>query len=253
MINIIKKMISKLKNKFRYTKIHYLLLSFFNKQYVKWIDDEVKFHKLFLKNQKLIFDIGANRGDKTHIFCQFSKKVISFEPEEQMYEILKNRFRKNKKVGLRKLVISDKKGVVDFLSVKNKQAYSSIIKKSILNIDEDNLKIENKRKLSSTLNLQIKKNGRPDYIKIDCEGAELLIVKNLGYNIKIISLESNLPQFYFETIKIIKLMKQKFNSKFNIRINNKFKFSFKENVSDKKIMNFLKQKKLVCEVFIFND
>ena len=109
------------------------------------------------------------------------------------------------------------------------------------------------KKKSTTLDYEIKKYGKPDYIKIDCEGAEFLILKNLSNKIKIISVEANLPLFYSETSKIIKIMEKKFDSSFNIRINNKYEFYFNKLVNSKKLLNFLKKKRIVCEVFIINN
>ena len=107
-------------------------------------------------------------------------------------------------------------------------------------------------KKSSTLNEEIEKLGIPTYIKIDCEGAEEKILKNLKYRIKTISFELNLPTFFTEGCKIINYFYKNFNSKFNIRIHNNFYFEFKKNVNHLKCLNFLKNKNLTVEVFIFN-
>ena len=112
-------------------------------------------------------------------------------------------------------------------------------------------KITKIKKTSTTLNKEIKKYGKPDYIKIDCEGAEYLILENLKYKIKLISIEANLPHFFEETSKIILLMEKKFKSKFNIRVHEKYQFVFNKNISSKRCINFIKKKKVV-EIFIFS-
>ena len=90
-------MLDSLKNYLRYTKLHFFILRFTNPNYVNWIDKEINFHKKFLKkDNKLIFDLGANMGDKTHIFSFFSKNIILYEPEEKLIEKLKFRFKKFK-------------------------------------------------------------------------------------------------------------------------------------------------------------
>ncbi len=246
-------MIDYLKKKFKYTIFHYFFLIIQNPNYIKSLNDEKHFHKKFIGNNNLIFDIGANRGDKTFIFRKFANNVISYEPETKMYKILKQRF-KNTNVLIKNILVSDKKGLVNFLSIKNHEAYSSIIKKSIGTLKKDEKKnIIKLKKKSTTLDYEIKKYGKPDYIKIDCEGAEFLILKNLSNKIKIISVEANLPLFYSETSKIIKIMEKKFDSSFNIRINNKYEFYFNKLVNSKKLLNFLKKKRIVCEVFIINN
>ena len=123
-------MINYLKKTLRYTFFHYLFLQIYNPNYVKFLHNEKKFHKKFIGYNDLVFDIGANRGDKTHIFKKFSKRVIAYEPEIKMFKILKNRF-KNTNVLVTNNLISDKIGFVNFLTIKNHEAYSSIIDKSI--------------------------------------------------------------------------------------------------------------------------
>lgn len=60
------------------------------------------------------------------------------------------------------------------------------------------------------MNYEIIKYGIPDYVKIDCEGAEKLILKKLKFKIPIIIFELNLPDFYDDGVKIISNLKKKF-------------------------------------------
>lgn len=244
--------INKFKNYFRYTFFYYLILRFTNPNYIKWLQKEYFFHKKFLCNEDLIFDLGANHGDKTYIFNKFSKKVVCFEPENKMFSILKNRFNK-KKILLKKKIISNKIENIKFLVVKGNEAYSTINKKSLNQFNHINKgNIITKIVRSSTLNNEIKTLGIPDYIKIDCEGAEKKILCNLKHKIRIISFELNLPYFYKDGDTIIKYFASTFNSKFNIRIQDSFEFKFKKNISGYKCTNFLKNKKFTVEIFIFN-
>ena len=245
-------MLNNLKSNLRYTNLHYAILKITNPQYLNWLKKEYFFHKKFLNNENLIFDLGANLGDKTYIFSKLSKKIICFEPEDKMYEILKKRFRTNKIV-LRKKIVSDKIEKVKFTVVKGNEAYSTIIKKSLNQFKHLNKNsFYTKTKKSTTLNHEIKKFGIPDYIKIDCEGSESKILKNLKYKVKIISFELNLPYFINDGKKIIKYFKKKYNSKFNIRIQDKFRFYFKKNVNEKECLKFISNKRITVEIFIFN-
>ena len=110
-----------------------------------------------------------------------------------------------------------------------------------------------KKKMSTTLNAEIKKFGLPSYIKIDCEGSEKLILKNLEYKIKKISFEANLPNFLDETLDIIDIFKNRFNSSFNLRRNNEFDFCFYSNINSIKLKEFLITEKDTVEIFIFNN
>ena len=133
------------------------------------------------------------------------------------------------------------------------ESYSSIIEDYHKDFDQlKDAQVIVKKKLTTTLNAEIEKYGLPSYIKIDCEGAEQLILKNLDYKIDIISFEANLPKFLKNTLKIIDNFSDKFNCSFNIRKNEKFVFSFKENVGRKILKNFLVSEKNTCEIFMFN-
>ena len=50
----------------------------------------------------------------------------------------------------------------------------------------------------TTLKFEILRYGIPKYIKIDCEGAESLILENFSFKVPIISFELNLPSFFYE-------------------------------------------------------
>lgn len=245
-------MIKKIKDYLRYSFLHYLFLKFKNPKYILWLKEEYIFHKKFLDKESLIFDLGANLGDKTHIFLKFSKKVICYEPENKMFNILSHRF-KTKRVVINKKIISDKERDLKFLIPKDNEAYSTINGKSLKQFKHiSKNRIRTVIKKSTTINKEITKFGKPNYMKIDCEGAEKKILENLNFKIKIISFELNLPYFYEDGKQILNYFNKKFNSKFNIRIHDEFKFKFKKNVNKKKCLDFLKRKKLTVEIFIFS-
>ena len=246
--------LNKIKNHLRYTKLHYFILNFKNPRYIKFIKQEIKFHKNFLVPGKLIFDLGANMGDKSHIFSFFTKKIILYEPEEILIDKLKLRFRKYKSIIIISKLVTDKIGESTFYSILGNESYSSILKNYNKDFDHlKNVEVTTKKKITTTLNFEIEKYGTPSYIKIDCEGAENLILKNLDYKIDIISFEANLPKFLDNTLEIIDNLGNKFNYLFNIRKNEKFTFSFEKNVSLKVMKNFLISEPGTYEVFMFNE
>tara|TARA_B100001250_G_scaffold396149_1_gene401816 strand:- start:2230 stop:2970 length:741 start_codon:yes stop_codon:yes gene_type:complete len=246
-------MLEKIKSKIRYTNLYFFLLRFTNPKYLDWINKEFQFHQKFLKKKnKIIFDLGANRGDKTYIFSKYAEKIIAYEPEPKMNFIMKKRF-KDKKIIIKNTIVSNKTGNCNFLIVQGNEAYSTINKKSLLpftHLNKNKIKIVNKK--STTLNIEIKKYGIPEYIKIDCEGAEKKILSNLKFKVKIISFELNLPYFYNDGKSIINLMSKKFKCKFNLRIQDQYFFKFKKNINHIKLIKYLKKKKLTAEIFAFS-
>lgn len=245
-------MFKKIKNYFRYSKLHFYILRLKNPDYLKFLKKEFDFYQSFLIKNNLIFDIGANLGDKSHIFLKFTDKIILYEPEEDLFERLKFRFRKNNKVILNNLLISDLIGDVVFNSVVGDEAYSSIINNYKDNFDHlKNKTVIKKLKKSSTLNFEINKYGIPYYVKIDCEGAENLIIKNLKYNIDVLSFEANLPLFFNQTTEIINYLKSKFNRYYNIRKEGEHNFLFKNHLNSEEILENLRSLKVPVEIFSF--
>ena len=239
---------------FRYSKLHFFILKYKNPNFIDWIHKEIEFHKKFLIKDSLIFDLGANLGDKSHIFSFFTKNIVLYEPEENLASILRLRFKKHKTIDVNETLVTEKIGVVNFYSVTGQEAYSSILLDYQKNFDHlKNNEIILKKKNSTNLTAEIKKYGMPFYIKVDCEGAEELILKNLDYRIRIISFEANLPKFLGNTFNIMEYFDNKFNSLFNLRRNNKFDFIFKKNTKLDEIRNFLLLEKDTFEVFVFNE
>ena len=238
-----------LKLKIKYTLLHFIILSIKNFFYIK---KEIVFHKNFLNKNNLIFDLGANVGDKSYVFSLFAKKIIAYEPEERLVNYLKRRFFKNKKIIIVPKVVSANRKKVKLYSFINNEAYSTIEKKSLEYFINRKVKanIIKKNISSTTLNYEINKYGIPDYVKIDCEGAEKSILKNLKFKIPIISFELNLPEFYDDGFKIILNLKKKFNSKFNVRVNNSFRFI--DNIQHEKFLKFISKSKQSIEVFAFS-
>ena len=70
-------MLKKLKNYYRYSKLHFYILRFKNPAYLKYLKNEFNFYRTFLLKNKLIFDLGANLGDKSDVFLKFTDKIIT--------------------------------------------------------------------------------------------------------------------------------------------------------------------------------
>ena len=76
-------------------RIFDLYLRFVNKTLIEERDQEVDFYRGVLKGIErggLIFDIGANVGDKTEVFLRIGARVVAVEPDERNQAILRQRF-----------------------------------------------------------------------------------------------------------------------------------------------------------------
>lgn len=155
----------------------------------------------------LIFDVGANVGNKSSIFSKLTQKVLAFEPSSNMCYILNHRF-KNTNVHVFNCALGNVDDSLDFYEIGKNEAYNSLSKKhiettvidrSVANSEDINVyKIEVKK-----IENFISKYGNPIYIKIDVEGYEYQVIQGLKTIVPIISFELNLPEFQHEALLIV--------------------------------------------------
>ena len=255
---MIKKILVKFKlyNFLRHSFLYYLILRIKNKEYIRSLDQDYNFFKKILIKNEIIFDIGSNQGDKAYVFSKLAKKVILFEPNKQDYKILNYRFKNNNKVIIENIAIAKKKeNKRYFLVLKKNNAYNTLNYKRQKFLENKFTKSVRKSYVKTeSINFYIQKYGIPNFIKIDVEGLELEILKNLKIEYKkkisIICFEANIPLFLKETLMIINLF---YNNFFNLRIWDKYEFVYKKNVTARELKSYLKNvQDKTFDIFIFN-
>lgn len=124
-----------------------------------------------VKDDAVIFDIGAWKGDTAYFFskkCSDNAKIYAFEPDNYAYEILekmKNKYKLNNVI-TKNILFSDAEKEIDFVSmIPNTPA----VKKNAITID----------KFVEENNIE-----KIDYIKMDVEGAERTILEGAIKTIK---------------------------------------------------------------------
>ena len=138
--------------------------------------------KHLLPEPKIIFDVGAHRGETVARYRQIYKdvKIYSFEPFEGAFEELMNRNREDRKFIPLKMALSDKKGETDFF-VNDESATNSLFPPVDISLraDHDNDKYYvGTRKISVQTDTidSFCKNNSIDYVdilKMDIQGGEL--------------------------------------------------------------------------------
>lgn len=137
-------------------------------------EKEIDLLKHIVKEQDIIFDIGANRGEFTFYFSNLLNqkgKVYAFEPGKRAFNILSKIKKKYKmdNVSIFKLALSNSVGMTKLVvPYYNRQA-------SIKSIESIKGKIENIETSTIDIFSNTNKIDRLDIIKCDTEGSELLI------------------------------------------------------------------------------
>lgn len=247
--------------------MHLLIYKKGKQKYINWLyrqrynnfnNDKLVITKFNITKGDLVFDIGANKGDKTDVFISMGAKVLSVEPDEYCYEILNSRFNLNQNVSLLKCAVADVDSTEEFFKLGDGNVLNTLSMKWKEIVESDPLKRFKECRLfqnteyvqTYSLNTLIQKYGIPKLIKVDVEGYEWNVFSNLNCDIENIIFEANLPEFYYETVKIInKFYEINKNYKFNVVQNNELLFSVWLNF--KQILDFVTETKLLyCEICV---
>ena len=55
-------------------------------------EDKLVFYQQLISEGDIVYDVGANIGNRTKIFSKLASKVIAFEPQQSCARILRNNF-----------------------------------------------------------------------------------------------------------------------------------------------------------------
>jgi len=229
--------------------MHYIIKKLKGLKYLLFQSSEEKesekkrlaFYGRFISNNDLVFDVGANMGNRVKIFLQLGAKVVAVEPQKKCYTFLKRKF------GEKIFIVAKGAGEKE----DKKPFYVADV--SVLSTFSENFITEtqksgrfakyNWKKAEyidiTTLDLIIKEYGVPKFIKIDVEGYELEVLKGLSLPINYISFEYALPEQKDKTIECIKRISEITgnNSLFNYSTGESMEFALKEWISTDKMLD----------------
>jgi FkbM family methyltransferase len=158
---------------------------FLNRNELKKEKNEVSFYSQFIDKNDLVFDVGANYGEKTRYFLKLDARVISFEPQPDCMQELKSRCGNDNNLTTLEVALGSKPGT-ERLYISTHRGASSLVENRRSDV-ESTITIS-----VSTLDEMILKYGLPKFIKIDVEGFEYEVLKGLHHSVPYISFEYNL-------------------------------------------------------------
>lgn len=149
------------------------------------ISEEINACKKLLgsNNVKIIFDVGANKGNYTKelIKTYADANYYLFEPNFLNYEKLKSDFSQLKNIRIINKALSDKNGFDFLYSDKPGSGLGSLFKRRL---DHFNINFDNKEKINlirlDTFLQDENKDIIIDYFKMDVEGAEIKVLHGIG-------------------------------------------------------------------------
>jgi FkbM family methyltransferase len=180
----------------------------------------VHFLEQFIKPGDLVFDVGANVGDKTNVYLACGARVICIEPQPSCVRRLMEKYAAHQRVKVEAVGLASQKGELDLhlcdqvstLATFNKEAteqgrfaehnyhWSATVKVPVMTLED-----------------MIAKHGVPQFCKIDVENYELEVLRGLKTPIAGISFECN-SEYMLQTLQAVDYLASLGYSKFNFVI-----------------------------------
>jgi hypothetical protein len=182
-----------MKNFLKKLPLYSLLNSY---RFWKWTEEDQKsleFYQNFIKPGDLVYDVGANMGNRSKIFVKLQAKVIAFEPQKKCIEYLESFFKKERNFVLSKKALGIKEGE-EIMFLSDATVLSTLSRQWLRAVDQsgrfNQYKWNETQSVQvTTLNKAIQEFGIPSFVKIDVEGYELEVLSGLSEPINCISIE----------------------------------------------------------------
>jgi FkbM family methyltransferase len=199
----------------------------------------LSFLKTIINPGDLVFDIGANIGQKLDIYLSLNARVVAVEPQSNCFTILKSKYQGCSNVVLVKKAVGDKTGKTEMYVCDDANVLSTLSRtwqKGRFSNYNFNRKISVEVTTSDKL---IEHFGLPKFCKIDVEGFEYQVLSGLSYQIPYLSFEFA-REFFQDTHNCIKLLVEKGYKYFNIVKGESCNFVFHDWVSPQEIVRFIR-------------
>jgi FkbM family methyltransferase len=153
----------------------------------------IEFYKTLVRPSDLVFDVGANMGNRSKIFRAIGAKVIAFEPQSYCARFLTVAFSGDPDFILVQSALSDAEGE-QTMHLSNAHVLSTLDTQWLNRISHGGRFSDQKWDRTevvqvTTLDKSIQNFGVPDFIKIDVEGHEFNVLKGLTFPVNLLSLE----------------------------------------------------------------
>jgi FkbM family methyltransferase len=146
-------------------------------------DQRIAFYRQFIRKGDLVFDVGANLGNRTDAFLAIRARVVAVEPQAECVRVLRRRFRHCELV-VEPVALGATPGEVTLYLT----SVSAIASASVRFIEATHASgrfaaYHYSRTASvpmTTLDALVRQHGEPAFIKIDVEGYEPSVLAGLS-------------------------------------------------------------------------
>jgi FkbM family methyltransferase len=168
---------------------------------------KVAFYQQFIKKDDLVFDIGANVGNRVEVFLALGAKVVAVEPQPTCAAILRQKF--GNTIHIENVGLGSKPGELD-MNIATDSTISTFSADFIAATGNERFKqhkwVDTIKVPITTFDALIEKYGVPVFAKIDVEGFETEVLKGLSQAIPALSFEYCVPELQANLDQCIKLL-----------------------------------------------
>jgi len=194
---------------------------------------------------KLVFDVGANLGEKAAIFLEAGAFVVCVDPDAECCEMLKTKFAAT--YGSRLCVVhaaaSDREGTITFRSFRDGFALNTVSLERAKYVSSalGERPFVEREVPAVTLDSLIDRFGEPCLIKVDVEGHESHVAGGLSRPVHATTWEVNLPDSEPDALKLIyQLDRIEKGAFFNLFATCEDGLTLPEDVDSSRIMEIIK-------------
>lgn len=183
-----------------------------------------QFYSQFIQPNHLVFDVGANVGNRVQVFLELAANVVAVEPQPACIATLEEKF--GNRITLEKVGLSKEPGTLE-MYLANDSTISTFSKEFIDNTSTNRFSNYSWNQTIQvpivTLDSLIEKYGIPQFCKIDVEGFELNVLEGLHTPIPYLSFEYCVPEMQQNMLQCMQRLH-------TIAPNGTFNYSIAENM-----------------------
>ena len=162
----------------------------------KWTADDdarVTFYSQFVSNGDLIFDVGANVGNRVKAFVRLGARVVAFEPQPECARVLKRVFKGEPNVTICEFPLGVENSV-EIMHVGSADTLTTLSGEWIDAVKSSGRFVDYRwdkrvRVVTRSLDEMLRRCGVPRFIKIDVEGFEEKVLSGLSSPVPALSIE----------------------------------------------------------------
>jgi FkbM family methyltransferase len=152
-----------------------------------------RFYRAFVRSGDLVFDVGANLGNRTTVFLTCGARVVAFEPQPLCVAALEARFGSDPSFHLVPMALGRESGSAT-IYVSYEHTLSTLSADWLSAVSESgrfgDTRWDSEEEVEvTTLDAAIAEFGEPAFVKIDVEGYESEVLSGLSRRLKAGSIE----------------------------------------------------------------